>query len=130
MDPANLLTKWHWIVELARNKPGTVLFSLNHVIDFEWMREALYEGFEVKHYLAAFFTFFHFLSLSFTFFILHFLYPRAVSLSRSIVSRPRLDSPRATASRSLWSDDGSEGSSLSGTRNSRRNLVSGRFIST
>jgi hypothetical protein len=25
MDPANLLTKWHWIVELARKKPGTVL---------------------------------------------------------------------------------------------------------
>ena len=40
MDPANLLTKWHWIVELARKKPGEVLFSLNHVIDFEWMREA------------------------------------------------------------------------------------------
>ncbi|MBV9561631.1 MAG: group II intron reverse transcriptase/maturase [Bradyrhizobium sp.] len=40
MDPANLLTKRHWIVELARRKPGTVLFSLHHVIDFEWMREA------------------------------------------------------------------------------------------
>jgi len=40
MDPANLLTKWHWIVGLARKKPGTVLYSLNHVIDFEWMREA------------------------------------------------------------------------------------------
>src|SRR3984893_15523751 len=40
MDPANLLTKRHWIVELARRKPATVLFSLNHVIDFEWMREA------------------------------------------------------------------------------------------
>jgi group II intron reverse transcriptase/maturase len=40
MNPANLLTKWHWIVELARRKLGTVLFSLNHVIDFEWMREA------------------------------------------------------------------------------------------
>ena len=40
MDPANLLTKWYWIVELARKKPGEVLFSLNHVIDFEWMREA------------------------------------------------------------------------------------------
>ena len=40
MDPANLLTKGHWIVELARKKPGMVLFSLNHVIDFEWMREA------------------------------------------------------------------------------------------
>jgi RNA-directed DNA polymerase len=40
MDPANLLTKRQWIVELARRKPGTVLFSLQHVIDFEWMREA------------------------------------------------------------------------------------------
>jgi hypothetical protein len=40
MDSANLLTKWHWIVELARKRPGTVLFSLNHVIDFEWIREA------------------------------------------------------------------------------------------
>jgi RNA-directed DNA polymerase len=40
MDPANLLTKWHWIVALARRKPGEVLFSLNHVIDYEWMREA------------------------------------------------------------------------------------------
>jgi RNA-directed DNA polymerase len=40
MDPANLLTKRHWIVELARRKPGGVLFSLHHVIDFEWMREA------------------------------------------------------------------------------------------
>src|SRR5205823_9073166 len=38
--PWNLLTKWYWIVELARRKLGTVLFSLNHVIDFEWMREA------------------------------------------------------------------------------------------
>jgi RNA-directed DNA polymerase len=40
MDPANLLTKRHWIVELARRKPAAVLYSLNHVIDFEWMREA------------------------------------------------------------------------------------------
>jgi RNA-directed DNA polymerase len=40
MDSANLLTQWHWIVELARSKPGEVLFSLHHVIDFEWMREA------------------------------------------------------------------------------------------
>lgn len=40
MDPANLLTKRHWIVELARRKPRGVLFSLHHVIDFEWMREA------------------------------------------------------------------------------------------
>src|SRR5580704_2671556 len=40
MDSANLLTKRHWIVELARRKPAGVLFSLHHVIDFEWMREA------------------------------------------------------------------------------------------
>jgi RNA-directed DNA polymerase len=40
MDPANLLTKRHWIAELARRKPGAVLYSLNHAIDFEWMREA------------------------------------------------------------------------------------------
>jgi RNA-directed DNA polymerase len=40
MNPANLLTKRHWIVELARKKPGEVLFSLHQVIDFEWMREA------------------------------------------------------------------------------------------
>lgn len=40
MDSANLLTKRHWIAELARRKPGGVLYSLNHVIDFEWMREA------------------------------------------------------------------------------------------
>jgi len=40
MNPANLLTKRHWIVELAREKPAEVLFSLHHVIDFEWMREA------------------------------------------------------------------------------------------
>src|ERR1700751_4882714 len=40
MNPANLLTKRHRIVELARNKPGEALFLLHHVIDFEWMREA------------------------------------------------------------------------------------------
>jgi group II intron reverse transcriptase/maturase len=40
MDPANLLTKRQWIVDLARRKPGTVLYSLHHVMDFEWMREA------------------------------------------------------------------------------------------
>ena len=40
MNPANLLTKRHRIVELARKKPGEVLFLLHHVIDFEWMREA------------------------------------------------------------------------------------------
>ena len=33
-------TKRHWIAELARKRPGTVLFSLHHVIDLEWMQEA------------------------------------------------------------------------------------------
>jgi hypothetical protein len=28
------------LVELARRKPGAVLFLLHHVIGFEWMREA------------------------------------------------------------------------------------------
>jgi RNA-directed DNA polymerase len=40
MDPANLSTKRQWIVELARGRLGTVLFSLHHVIDLDWMREA------------------------------------------------------------------------------------------
>ena len=40
MDPANLSTQRQWIAELARSKPGTVLFSLHHVIDLEWMYEA------------------------------------------------------------------------------------------
>jgi hypothetical protein len=33
MDPANLLTKRQWIVELARKKPGTVLF-VTSVLNF------------------------------------------------------------------------------------------------
>jgi RNA-directed DNA polymerase len=40
MNPANLSTKRQWIAELARRKPGEVLFSLHHVIDLEWMQEA------------------------------------------------------------------------------------------
>ena len=40
MNPANLSTKRRWIAELARTKPGTVLFSLHNVIDLEWMKEA------------------------------------------------------------------------------------------
>jgi RNA-directed DNA polymerase len=40
MNPANLSTKRQWIAELARKRPGTVLFSLHHVIDLEWMKEA------------------------------------------------------------------------------------------
>jgi RNA-directed DNA polymerase len=40
MNLANLSTKRQWIAELARRKPGGVLFSLHHVIDLEWMRTA------------------------------------------------------------------------------------------
>jgi RNA-directed DNA polymerase len=40
MNPANLSTKRQWIAELARTKPGTVLFSLHHVIDLDWIKEA------------------------------------------------------------------------------------------
>jgi retron-type reverse transcriptase len=40
MNPANLYTKQQWIAELARRKPGQVLFSLHHVIDLEWMLKA------------------------------------------------------------------------------------------
>ena len=40
MHPTNLSTKRQWIADLARRKPGTVLFSLHHVIDLEWMQEA------------------------------------------------------------------------------------------
>ena len=40
MNLANLSTKRQWIAELARTKPGKVLFSLHHVIDLEWMQKA------------------------------------------------------------------------------------------
>src|SRR5438128_12373638 len=40
MNLANLSTKRQWIAELARTKPGKVLFSAHHVIDLEWMRKA------------------------------------------------------------------------------------------
>jgi RNA-directed DNA polymerase len=40
MDPANLSTKRQWIADLARRKPGQVLFSMHHLIDMEWMQEA------------------------------------------------------------------------------------------
>jgi len=40
MDPASVSTKRRWIAELARSKPRTVLFSLHHVIDLDWMLKA------------------------------------------------------------------------------------------
>ena len=38
MNPANLSTKRQWIAELASSK--TVLYSVHHVIDLDWMKEA------------------------------------------------------------------------------------------
>jgi RNA-directed DNA polymerase len=40
MSPANLSTKRRWIAELARDKRGTALTLLHHLIDLEWMCEA------------------------------------------------------------------------------------------
>jgi group II intron reverse transcriptase/maturase len=40
MSPANLSTKRRWIADLARDKRGTALTLLHHLIDLEWMCEA------------------------------------------------------------------------------------------
>jgi RNA-directed DNA polymerase len=40
MSPANLSTKRRWIADLARDKRGTALTLLHHLIDLEWMYEA------------------------------------------------------------------------------------------
>src|SRR5258707_7032537 len=40
MSPANLSTKRRWIADLARDKRGTALTLLHHLIDLEWMRKA------------------------------------------------------------------------------------------
>jgi RNA-directed DNA polymerase len=40
MSPANLSTKRRWIADLARDKRGTALSLLHHLIDLEWMCEA------------------------------------------------------------------------------------------
>ena len=40
MNPTNLSTKRQWIADLAKTKRGVALFSLHHVIDLDWMREA------------------------------------------------------------------------------------------
>jgi RNA-directed DNA polymerase len=40
LNPTTLSTKRQWIAELARSKRGEALFSLHHVIDLEWMKEA------------------------------------------------------------------------------------------
>ena len=90
--------------------------------------QALYEAFEVKHYLMAFFTFFIPVSLfdleSRFFAPTHECWKparagtvkagrRSALASRSIVSRPRLQS-RARRHARCGRDDASEGSSLSG----------------
>src|SRR4051812_26898775 len=40
LDPTNLSTNRQRIANLARTKRGTALYSLHHVIDMDWMREA------------------------------------------------------------------------------------------
>ena len=40
LNSTNLSTKRERIAELARNKPGTALFSLHHVLDLEWTKGA------------------------------------------------------------------------------------------
>jgi RNA-directed DNA polymerase len=40
LNPTNLSTKRQRIAELARSKRGVALYSLHHVIDLEWMKEA------------------------------------------------------------------------------------------
>jgi RNA-directed DNA polymerase len=40
MNPTNLSTKRQWIADLAKTKRGVALFSLHHVIDLDWMKEA------------------------------------------------------------------------------------------
>src|SRR3989441_4993750 len=40
LDPTNLSTNRQRIANLARTKRGTALYSLHHVIDLEWMKEA------------------------------------------------------------------------------------------
>jgi len=40
LDPTNLSTKRRWIADLARQRPGTALFSLHHLLDPDWMLEA------------------------------------------------------------------------------------------
>ena len=40
LDPTNLSTNRQRIASLARTKRGTALYSLHHVIDLDWMKEA------------------------------------------------------------------------------------------
>src|SRR5438309_1190864 len=40
LDPTNLSTNRQRIANLARTKRGTALYSLHHVIDLDWMKEA------------------------------------------------------------------------------------------
>ena len=40
LDPANLSTEGLRIADLARRHRGVALYSLNHVIDMDWMKQA------------------------------------------------------------------------------------------
>ena len=107
--------------------------------------QALYEAFEVKHYFAAFST--SFIPVSLFGLESRFFAPthgcwkparagavkagrRSALASRSIVSRPRLDSPEHGGTLVVVGMTRPRGARYRGTRNSRRNLVSGRSITT
>jgi hypothetical protein len=107
--------------------------------------QALYEAFEVKHYLTAFFTFFIPVSLfdleSRFFAPTHECWKparagtvkagrRSALASCSIISRPRLDRPEHGGTLVVVGMTRPRGARYRGTRNSRRNLVSGRSITT
>jgi hypothetical protein len=107
--------------------------------------QALYEAFEVKHYFAAFST--SFIPVSLFDLESRFFVPthgcgkparagavkagrRSALASRSVVSRPRLDRPEHGGTLVLVGMTRPRGARYRDTRNSRRNLVSGRSIMT
>ena len=111
--------------------------------------QALYEAFEVKHYLHDIHDLLYFLYPLVSLFELEsrFFAPTHECLEagarrdcqgRPLLCagltlyrfRPRLDRPEHGGNARCGRGDRSEGSSLSGTSNSRRNLVSGRSITT
>jgi hypothetical protein len=109
------------------------------------VEQALYEAFEVKHYVTAFFTFFipvSLFDLETRFFVPTHGYwkparaaavkvgRRSALASRSIVSRPCLDRPEHGGTLVVVGMTRPRGARCRGTRNSCRNLVSGRSMTT
>ena len=107
--------------------------------------QALYEAFEVKHYFTAFFT--SFIPVSLFDLEPRFFAPthtwwkptragavkagrRSALASRCIVSRPRLDRPEHGGTLVVVGMTRPRGARCRGTRDSRRNLVSGGSIRT